>query len=236
MNLNISIDDVSPHPQSSTKVLDRCFSLIEKFPNIKFTLFVPLAYWRRRPGIATTKPLLLSEHPEFCNEIKSLPSKNFQIGYHSYYHGCSPQNDNDEFRDLSYEDAVNKFDLMFSESEKSGLKDSFSPIFRPPAWRMSEGAFQASLDCGIKTLALFSKDESLQDKYRIYYPIEDLYDKYNIHHSSCFPPLVELFVSDDANIVYHACEWDVNYLSEDLLNKVENFISENLQSIKFKFI
>ena len=28
-NLNISIDDVSPHPKSSTKVLERCFELIE---------------------------------------------------------------------------------------------------------------------------------------------------------------------------------------------------------------
>ena len=32
--VNISIDDVSPHPKSSTKVLDRCFELIEQFPEL----------------------------------------------------------------------------------------------------------------------------------------------------------------------------------------------------------
>jgi hypothetical protein len=39
--VNISIDDISPHPQSSTKVLDRCFELINVFPEIKFSLFIP---------------------------------------------------------------------------------------------------------------------------------------------------------------------------------------------------
>ena len=67
-NINISIDDVSPHPHSSIKVLDRCFELINIYPDIKFTLFIPLAYWRTvRPDISTKKPLILSEFPDFCN-------------------------------------------------------------------------------------------------------------------------------------------------------------------------
>ena len=33
-NVNISIDDVTPHPLSSTKVLDRCYELIEEFEDI----------------------------------------------------------------------------------------------------------------------------------------------------------------------------------------------------------
>ena len=58
-NLNISIDDVSPHPLSSTKVLEQCYYLIEKFEDIKFTLFIPLAYWRTmRADIATEQPLV----------------------------------------------------------------------------------------------------------------------------------------------------------------------------------
>ena len=35
-NVNISIDDVSPHPLSSTKVLERCYEMIEEFEDIKF--------------------------------------------------------------------------------------------------------------------------------------------------------------------------------------------------------
>ena len=52
--VNISIDDVSPHPRSSIKVLDRCHELISDYPDIKFTLFVPISYWRTmRPDIST---------------------------------------------------------------------------------------------------------------------------------------------------------------------------------------
>ena len=33
--VNVSIDDVSPHPKSSIKVLDRCYELIEEFKDGK---------------------------------------------------------------------------------------------------------------------------------------------------------------------------------------------------------
>ena len=64
--VNISIDDVSPHPMSSVGVIDRCMEVIEEFPDVKFTLFIPAAYWRTtRPEVATTKPLNLSDFPDF---------------------------------------------------------------------------------------------------------------------------------------------------------------------------
>lgn len=234
MNLNISIDDVSPHPQSSTKVLERCFSLIQTFPNIKFTLFIPIAYWRRRPSIATRSPLFISNYPDFCQEIKQLPKNNFEIGYHCYYHGESPQNDNDEFKSLSYEDALKKFDLMFEEVSKAGLKEVFSPLFRPPAWRMSEGAIKASLHSGIKTLALFSKNPSMQKEARVHYPNID--KDLKVNHASSFPPIKKIFIEEDNNIVYHACEWDKNYFSVKLENDLRFFIEKNIKDINFKFI
>ena len=234
MNLNISIDDVSPHPQSSTRVLERCFSLIKIFPNIKFTLFIPTAYWRRRPSIATRSPLLISDYPDFCQEIKELPRSNFEIGYHSYYHGESPQNDNDEFKSLSYEDALKKFNLMFEEVSKAGLKEFFSPLFRPPAWKISEGSVKAALDSGIKTLALFSKDPSLQKQFCIHYPKID--DSLKVNYASSFPPIKEIFTEENNNIVYHACEWDKNYFSIELENNLRFFIEKNIKDINFKFI
>ena len=42
MKVNISIDDVSPHPMSSVKVIERCREIIKKFPEAKFSLFVPM--------------------------------------------------------------------------------------------------------------------------------------------------------------------------------------------------
>ena len=62
--VNISIDDVSPHPRASINVLERCYELIEVFPDIKFSLFVPIAYWRTQKPITITKsPLILDQHP-----------------------------------------------------------------------------------------------------------------------------------------------------------------------------
>lgn len=66
IKINISIDDVSPHPRSSKKVLEQCERLIKKFPNIKFTLFIPIAYWRTSGDTATRNPLYLWENKELC--------------------------------------------------------------------------------------------------------------------------------------------------------------------------
>ena len=78
--INISIDDISPHPRSSTEVLNRCHELIDIFPNIKFSLFIPMAYWRTaRPGTTTEKPLIVSAYTEFCEILKNLPKETYYI-------------------------------------------------------------------------------------------------------------------------------------------------------------
>lgn len=78
--VNISIDDVSPHPLSSTKVLDQCFELIKYFPDIKFTLFVPAAYWRTmRKDIATKEPLRIDMFPYFSKYPKLFIEKCLSI-------------------------------------------------------------------------------------------------------------------------------------------------------------
>lgn len=231
--LNISIDDVSPHPLSSIKVTDRCFELINIYPDIKFTLFVPVAYWRTcsKGNIPTKKPLILSEYPDFCNSLQKLPKKNFEIGYHGYYHGIPRRTDNDEFADLSHEDALEKFNLMSSVVESSGLKDVFSPLFRPPAWRMSPGSFQASLKAGIKHLAISSEPHS-----RLTYENEDTKKCYNVSYATSFPPFKKLSLKEETNIVYHACEWDKNYLSARFTQDLIDFIKDNISDIKFSFL
>ena len=71
--LNISIDDVSPHPKSSISVVKRCFELIDVFPDIKFSLFVPVSYWRTvRREIATPQPLQINLYPEFCESLRKI--------------------------------------------------------------------------------------------------------------------------------------------------------------------
>mgnify|MGYP001561024843 CR=1 FL=1 len=45
--LNVSVDDVSPHPASSIDlILPKCKELLALFPAVRFTFFVPIAYHR----------------------------------------------------------------------------------------------------------------------------------------------------------------------------------------------
>ena len=227
--INISIDDISPHPKSSVAVLDRCYELIEEFPNIKFTLFIPIAYWRTmKNSIATEKPLLISECSSFCEELRELPENNFELAYHGYYHGIPRKSDNDELRYLNYEEATLLYQKMFNEVTKTGLK--FKNILRPPAWRMSPEAIKAAKDVGFEILALSSEkypDGSLD------YKGEDKKFGNVVYYNVC-PPFKPLKVHDKIEVVYHACEWDKNYLCKQKTKELSEFIKNN--DVEFYFM
>jgi len=230
MKVNISIDDVSPHPLSSTKVLVRCYELIKEFPDIKFSLFIPLAYWRTtRPGIATRSPLCIDLFPDFCKILQELPEKNFEICYHGLFHGIPGKSDNDEFQYLTKEQAIEKFLAMFEIVKRAGLNEIFKPVFRPPAWRMSSQAIEAAKEVGIKVLALSPKDYAKQT----YCGAENTFEK--VVYFNCAPPFEPLSVYPVNEIVYHACEWDKNYLSADLTNELTNWLKTQT-NVEFKFI
>ena len=230
MKINISIDDVSPHPMSSVKVLDCCVDLISNFPEIKFSLFIPIAYWRTvRPEIATKEPLYIHKYPEFCKTLKLLPKNNFEICYHGLYHGIPGRSDNDEFQYLSKEEAIKKFQEMFDVVHMAGLEEVFKPIFRPPAWRMSPGAIEAAKEAGIQTLALSPKDYAKQ----VYSGAEQNFP--NVVYYNCNPPFDELKTENVVEIVYHACEWDKNYFSPQLKNELSSWL-EIQASPSYEFI
>lgn len=225
--LNISIDDVSPHPDSSINVLDRCFELIEQFPYIKFTIFIPCAY-SRFFKFPTECPLKLTEHPDFCKEIKRLPKNNFEIGYHGYYHGIKNVSDNDELSTLNYDSAINLYKKMQSEVTEAGLDKVFKNILRPPAWRMSAEAIKAAKNFGFSVLALSPDDY-------VNYEGQDKSFK-NVVYYNCCPPFKPLCLHKNTEIVYHACEWDKNYLSKEFTNNLSEFIKANLTKIDFSFM
>lgn len=230
MNLNISIDDVSPHPLSSTRVLDRCYDLISVFPDIKFTLFVPTAYWRTvREEARTNRPLYLYDHEDFCKTLRSLSKDNFEIGFHGHFHGIPGVSDNDEFKSLSYEEASLKFKEINHVIEASNLKEVFSPIFRPPAWRMSPGSIQAARDFGIQILALSPKEYAKQT----YAGAENSFP--NVVYFDCNPPFDPLDYRPTTEIVYHACEWDRNYLSKSMCSELASWIQKR-RDISYKFM
>lgn len=229
--VNISIDDVSPHPFSSTKVLDQCFSLIEKFPDIKFTLFIPTSYWRTvKPSIATRHPLQLDLFPDFCKEIRELPRENFEVGFHGHHHGIPGKNDNDELRDLNYAQSKEIIATMRKIVKDAGLQEVYKPIIRPPAWRMSPEAISAFRDEGFKILALSPDDYALKTYQKEHLKINDF-----VMFNAC-PPFKPLKIFDRTEIVYHACEWDKNYLSPTLKEELSNFLEYNLDKIRFAFM
>ena len=229
-DVNVSIDDVSPHPRSSTKVIDQCYKLIDSFPDIKFTLFVPTAYWRTmRAEIATKEPLVISKYPEFCEELKKLPEQNFEIGYHGLFHGIPGRSDNDEFRDLTYEQAKLVFENMFNIVSEAGLAKIFKPILRPPAWRMSPDAFKASKDVNIEILALADIDYAKE----VYQKEDEKYE--HVTYSNVFPPLRGLSLTPKTGIVYHACEWDQNYLDGKKTHELIDFFEKERENIDFCF-
>jgi predicted deacetylase len=234
MKINISIDDVSPHPNSSISVLDRCFELIDIFPDIKFTLFVPIAYWRTvKSEIATPRPLQIDQFVDFCNALRLLPENNFEICYHGLHHGIPGKSDNDEFQYLTYESAVEKFNLMFSIVKNANLDEKFKMIFRPPAWRMSPGAFDAAEKVGIQLLALSPKDYA-QKIYDNKDKSSFWKDKVVYYHAN--PPFDPLVERETIEIVYHACQWDQNFLNNEKRSELERFLTSSKERIEFCFI
>jgi len=229
--VNISIDDVSPHPRSSVQVIERCMEVIEEFPSAKFTLFIPAAYWRtQRPDVATPKPLNISQFPEFCETIRQLPKENFEVGYHGFYHGIPGKSDNDELAYLSYEEAIEVLKAMIIEVNNAGLISDFQPIIRPPAWRMSPECIRAAREMGFSILALSPDDYVL----KVYDGAQDLRDDviyYNVN-----PPFKPLDLFEKTEMVYHACEWDRNYLSKEMTNDLIQFLKPRKENIEFSFM
>jgi predicted deacetylase len=219
--INISIDDVSPHPLSSLAIVDKCQRIIDKIPDAKFTFFVPISYWRTiTPSVSTKEPLQIDLFPDFCEGLLKLDDSHYEIGYHGYHHGIPGSSDNDEFRDLTEENATKLFEAMFEIVKKAGLHKKFKPIFRPPAWRMSAASFNAAESVGIKILALLKEDYALE-----HYKGNDLKFK-NVIYATCYPPIKKLEMSDNVEIVYHACEWDKNYLSDTRVDELIDFLQE----------
>ena len=108
----------------------------------------------------------------------------------------------------------------------------FKNILRPPAWRMSPESIRASADNGIEVLALSS--ESYHDG-SLDYKGEDKKFKNVVYYNSC-PPSKELKFYKKTEIVYHACEWDSNFLNKKLKDDLVDFLNSEKENVKFAFM
>lgn len=230
MLANISIDDISPHPRSSTKCLEFCFKLISKFPSIKFTLFVPTAYTR------INEPTYdLRAYPNFVKEIQALPPENFEIGQHGHLHGIPNKFNRGEFTFLDHADALDRLQTSQQIFSTCGIK--VQPIFRPPGFSLKPGGFAACKACGIQILSLYP-----QSPYKdVYEGCDEQFDRVvyvNVHPRRPIknwvpPPEEHLVEKNTLSIMYHACDWDTNYFSQERAEELSAFL-EN-RSTEFCF-
>ena len=259
MKVNISIDDISPHPHSGTRVLSQCFRILEHFPSARFTLFIPLAYWRTVPRAAqyfrkigdevrgikdpvlTESPLFIKDAPEFCDKIRNLPSDNFEIGIHGLYHGIPGQSNGDEFRFMNYAQSMNRFLEIFNEIDNAKLSNVFKSIFRPPAWRMNPNSINAARDSGIKILSLSSNDYALQEYGKldtsdvVFYDAAPRDEDIEVLQSLPARDYKPLKTGRELRVVYHACEWDKNYLNDTLTDQLIEFL-KGCSGVEFVFM
>ena len=215
MRLNISIDDICPHPDCRNDVLDNCLRLIDKYSDIKFSLFIPMSYMR-----LGEEKYNLKDYPKFCKTLADLPINNFEFCWHGYLHGIKDKSSNDEFRYLGYGEAHGKIKDMFAVSQSVGLKERFSPVFRPPAFWISEGSLRALEDDSIAVVALS--------------PLRHHVNSYRFSSSSgliatywtSLPPQYPLQTSEDVSIVYHANSSSKNCFSGKLVEELTVFLNQ----------
>ena len=119
---------------------------------------------------------------------------------------------------------------MFEITKRANLYDDFKKVFRPPAWRMSPAAIKAARDVGIEILAL-SPDDYAKKTYEGENEIKEDVVYYNVN-----PPFKALKLFDKTEIVYHACEWDKNYLNQDKIEELSQFIVDHHKKINFCFM
>lgn len=231
MKVNISIDDVTPHPKSGLDVLQQCEILRSEFSEIKFTLFIPTAYYRTIPSPPESvcfKPLFISEFPDFCHILRELPPENYELAYHGHFHGIPGRSNNDEFQAVTASEASDIMYRMRSEATNAGLK--FKSILRPPAWRMSPDAFNAAENMCFKTLAL-----SPQEYVKKVYAGADESEmwKNRVVYCNANPPFIPLSRQEKLEIMYHACVWDKSYFSPELAAELAAFLRVNQHEFVF---
>jgi hypothetical protein len=233
--INISVDDISPHPQSSHRCLQWCHKLVDMYPDIKISLFVPTAYWRTIPikdwDTSTPQPLSLIDSPELCDVLRRLNPKNFEVCYHGMYHGIPGESNNYEFKNLTVEETKIRLDDMMRPVKQVGLQDVFKKILRPPSWFMSGDAIIAAQEMGFEYISL-----APEKKIRKFYETKDK-DYDNITYYNICPPYVpypkDIYYKN--TIVFHACEWSENYLNKANFTALTKFLETNKHRISYEF-
>lgn len=217
---NLSLDDYSPHEKAGKyhESIYWCNKLIEKHPNIKIDLFVPAAY--RRLG---EKAHYLRNNLDWVEQVKQLPTKNYNICLHGFYHsridGKNPQSNNNELELLTYNETKTILDVIDEEFIAVGLK--YKKIIRPPGFHIGEEAVKVFTDSGF----IVAGDTKYYEKRKHIKNIKWISYNWDL---TLPPPINDI-------IAYgHTSNWTQNYFNEDKYNLVLKLLSQ--REFEFKFI
>jgi len=218
MLFNLSLDDFAPYYNSGLyfESIYKCKQLVALFPAIKINLFVPAAFCR----LGET-PCYLTRFPEWVRAVNDLPKNNFQIGLHGMYHRRSKEDfnfhgtdgNNDEFKDLSYDETNIIIDSMIKEVDTAGLV--YAPVFRPSRWSISYAAAKALNDRGF---IISSLEQHRFSDIKWISPTWDM--------RSDAPKNMDLFVCG------HTSNWTSNYLNDEKVG----LIRRTIESGKYDFV
>ena len=96
---------------------------------------------------------------------------------------------------------------------------------------MSPATFDVCKDVGIKVLGLYDG----QDEYLEVYDGKDKeFDK--VIYANVMPPIHPLSLFEKTEIVYHACEWDKNYLDKEKVEDLRIFLDDHKEDIEYCFM
>lgn len=140
---NLSLDDFSPHPRAGLNFesIHWCDKLIERYPDIKIDLFIPVRY--KRLSDKTAYCLDIGQ-TEWCQRVQEFVKRaNYSVCPHGVNHMREankkyPASNNDEFQYIDEVTAQAKLGVIYYIFDKVGIK--YDKVFRPPGWKLSVSA------------------------------------------------------------------------------------------------
>ena len=193
MRVQIGIDDLCPRQSQSFELWENVDTLINA--GLKVDLFVTFGMVRDQDG-----PYYLSDHFNFVDrlhEVSDIPG--VALNVHGFHHSSvlpdGRVSNNDEFLYTGKEQLEERLNLIEHMIVKTGL--DFKPVFRPPAWKISQDGVDLLVKHGYTHLSLISGVPTCSHIYQSL----DL-SKIKVHWCNSSPPDIPLCDGDLAT-TYH---------------------------------
>jgi hypothetical protein len=219
---NISLDDACPKSSCSPfpEVMVWCDKLIQRWPDIKIDFFTSAAYARLNED-----PYFLTKYPDWVKQMNALPTKNFRINCHSYYHrrlsAKHGNSNNNEVEKTNEKETRVLVQHMIGEFEAAGLK--YEKVFRPPGWHLGVPAAKVLTEMGFKIAGNQHYYDILKSKVPEMKYVVSNWDMLN----EC---------KMDGNVLSygHTSNWTTNFFNKKVYDRVARLLES--QEFGFKWL